>query len=102
MGDPLDDRISELRAELAAKDARIAEQAAKIAEQDARIAEQGEEIAALLEKLSQNSSNSHKPPSSGPAGHVEQQAVCANAGRSSAGSSSRPCPSTSPCRRRRR
>lgn len=65
-----DDRIAELEAELAAKDAIIAEQAARIAEQAARIAEQDRRIAALekqvaqlLEQLGQNSRNSHKPPS---------------------------------------
>lgn len=52
-----DDRIAELEAELAAKDALIAEQAARIAELEKR-------LATLEEQLGRNSSNSHKPPSS--------------------------------------
>jgi transposase len=58
-----DDRIAELEAELAAKDAIIAEQAARIAEQDRRIAALEKQVAQLLEQLGQNSRNSHKPPS---------------------------------------
>jgi len=60
--------------------ARIAEQDAHIAEQDDQISEQAQEIAALkaqvaelLEKLNQNSSNSHKPPSSDPPGNRKQR-----------------------------
>jgi transposase len=52
-----DDRIAELEAELAAKDAVIAAQAARIAELEKR-------LAALEEQLGRTSSNSHKPPSS--------------------------------------
>jgi transposase len=52
-----DDRIAELEAEFAAKDALIAKQAARIAELEKR-------LAALEEQLGRNSSNSHKPPSS--------------------------------------
>ncbi len=73
-----DEHIAELEAKVAAGNARIAEQDARIAEQDARIAEQDaqikqltqhvaellEQVAILAEKLGQNSSNSHKPPSS--------------------------------------
>jgi transposase len=51
-----DDRIAELEAELAAKDAIIAEQ-------DRRIAALEKQVAQLLEQLGQNSRNSHKPPS---------------------------------------
>jgi transposase len=66
-----DERIAELEAELAAKDAiiaeqgtRIAEQAARIAAQDGRIAELEKRLAQLAEQLGQNSRNSHLPPSS--------------------------------------
>ncbi len=64
-------RIAELEAEVSAKDARIAEQDARIAQQDARIAQLEQRVAQLLEqvallteRLGQDSSNSHKPPSS--------------------------------------
>jgi uncharacterized coiled-coil protein SlyX len=59
-----DDRIPELEAELATKDAIIAEQATRIAEQDRRIAALEKQVAKLLEQVGQNSRNSHKPPSS--------------------------------------
>jgi len=52
-----DDRIAELEAELAAKDAIIADQ-------DRRIAALEKQVAQLLEQLGQNSRNSHLPPSS--------------------------------------
>src|SRR5690606_6759676 len=52
-----DDRIAELEAELAAKNAVLAEQ-------DRRIAELEKRVAQLLEQLGQNSRNSHLPPSS--------------------------------------
>ena len=52
-----DDRIAELEAELAAKDARIAEQATRIADLEKRLGQ-------LAEQISQNSRNSHLPPSS--------------------------------------
>lgn len=52
-----DDRIAELKAELAAKDAHIAVL-------EARIAELEKQVARLLELLGQNSTNSHLPPSS--------------------------------------
>jgi transposase len=51
-----DDRIAELEAELARKDAIIAEQAARIAALEKQVAQ-------LIEQLGQNSRNSHKPPS---------------------------------------
>lgn len=73
-------RIAELEAELAVAHARIAEQDARIAVQDARIAEQDARIAVLtkqvevlLEKLGQNSRNSHLPPSSDPPGAGPQR-----------------------------
>ena len=69
------DRIAQLEAEVAAKDAQIAEQNTQIAEQslriaelEARVAELLERVAVLTEQLGQNSSNSHKPPSSDPPG----------------------------------
>jgi transposase len=57
-------RIAELEAELAARDARIAAQDVRIAEQDARIEALTKQVSELLEKLNQNSKNSHLPPSS--------------------------------------
>lgn len=64
-------RIAELEAVVAAKDERIAGQAERIAAQDARIAQLEqrvadllEQVAVLSEQLRQDSSNSHKPPSS--------------------------------------
>ena len=66
MSDSRGDRLSVLEAELAAKDAKIAEQAARIAVLEARVAE-------LVEKLNQNSSNSHKPPSSDPPGNRKER-----------------------------
>jgi len=62
--DGRDQRIAELESEVAAKDARIAEleqQVAKLLEQVAALTKQ---VAVLTEKLSQNSRNSHLPPSS--------------------------------------
>ena len=64
MGDFRDDRIRELEEALAVRDKTIAEQAKTIAEQAARIGALGQQVAQLSEKLNQNSSNSHKPPSS--------------------------------------
>ena len=73
MSDPRDLRILQLEAELEMRDAVIAKQAAKLTEQAAKLAEQAaklvaleERVAELAEKLNQNSSNSHKPPSSDP------------------------------------
>lgn len=59
VGDARDDRIRELEEELAAKDARIAALEAKVAE--------------LLERLNQNSSNSHMPPSTDAPGNRQQR-----------------------------
>ena len=59
-------RIAELEAELAVAHARIAEQDARIAEQDARVVALTKQVEILLERLGQNSRNSHKPPSSDP------------------------------------
>ena len=59
-------RIAELEAELAAAHARIAEQ-------EARIAALTKQVEVLLEKLGQNSSNSHRPPSSDPPGAGEKR-----------------------------
>ena len=66
-------RIAELEAELAVAHARIAEQEARIAEQDARILALTKQVELLLERLGQNSSNSHKPPSSDPPGTGPQR-----------------------------
>ena len=73
MGDSRDDRISELEADLAARDARIVEQDARIVEQDAKIVALEARVAELVEKLNQNSSNSHKPPSSDPPENRKQR-----------------------------
>jgi transposase len=91
VGDPRDDRISELEAALVAKDARIAELVAqvarvvelddRIAKQDAKIASLEERVAELLEKLNQNSSNSHKPPSSDPPGNRKERRAKAKENR---------------------
>jgi transposase len=61
-------RIAELEAELAVAYARIAAQEARIVEQEARIVALTKQVEILLEKLGQNSSNSHLPPSSDPPG----------------------------------
>lgn len=66
-------RIAELEAELAVAHARIAEQDARLAEQDARIAALTKQVEVLLEKLGQNSRNSHLPPSSDPPGAGPQR-----------------------------
>lgn len=66
MGDPRDDRISKLEAELKARDVQIAEQKAEIETLKSQVAE-------LLELLNQNSSNSHKPPSSDPPGNRKER-----------------------------
>lgn len=95
VGGPRDERLGELEAELAVRNARIAEQDAKIAEQDAKISEQASKIAEqaskiavleqrvveLLEKLNQNSSNSHKPPSSDPPGNRQERRTRAKGAR---------------------
>ena len=59
-------RIAELEVELAVAHARIAEQ-------DARILALTKQVEVLLEKLGQNSRNSHKPPSSDPPGAGPQR-----------------------------
>ena len=65
--DPRDQRIAELEAELAVKDARI-EQLERKVEQLTQL------VAELMEKLGQNSRNSHLPPSSdGPGGRSATQ-----------------------------
>ena len=75
MGDSRDDRISELEAALAGKDARIAELEQQVAE--------------LLDKLNQNSSNSHKPPSSDPPGNRKQRRARAKGKRKRGGQKGR-------------
>ena len=71
-----DARIAELESALAEGNAKLTKYEAKLAEGDAEIAELKEQVAKLVaqveqltEKLNQNSSNSHRPPSSdGPGG----------------------------------
>ncbi len=58
------EEIAELEAKLVLRDARIAEQDAQITLLTQQVAELLEQVAFLTEKLGQNSSNSHKPPSS--------------------------------------
>jgi len=78
--DSRDDRIQQMEAALSAKNPTIARQQEQNTAQAEEIAAQAEEIAALkaqvaelLEKLNQNSSNSHKPPSSDPPGNRKQR-----------------------------
>lgn len=59
VGESRDDRVRELEAALVAKDAEITALKAQVAE--------------LLERLNQNSSNSHKPPSSDPPANRKQR-----------------------------
>ena len=66
VSDSRDDRISELEAALVARDAQLAKHAEEIMALKAQVAE-------LVEKLNQNSSNSHKPPSSDPPGNRKQR-----------------------------
>jgi transposase len=75
-------QIAEQQAQIAEQQAQIAEQQAQIVEQQARIVEQQariaalekqvgvllEQVAVLTEQVRQDSSNSHKPPSSDPPG----------------------------------
>jgi transposase len=75
VADSRDDRICELEAALAAKDARVAELEHQVAE--------------LLEKLNQNSSNSHKPPSSDPPGNRKQRRARAKGKRKRGGQKGR-------------
>ena len=62
-----DERIAELEAELAARDGRIAELEAEVARLrplEQQVAELMKRVAELTDRLGQNSSNSHLPPSS--------------------------------------
>lgn len=68
---PVDGQLEEAKAELQVQAAVITQQAATIAEQATKLAEQATKIAKLEEQLDkltrllgQNSTNSHKPPSS--------------------------------------
>jgi transposase len=81
VGDPRDDRISELEAELAAAVAQLAEQDSRLAEQAEQIAALAKQVEELLRKLGQNSSNSHLPPSSDPPGTRKQRRAKAKAKR---------------------
>lgn len=67
--DARDQRIADLEVELAAKDAVIEEQRLRIVQLEREVAELKRLVVSLMEKLGQNSSNSHLPPSSdGPGG----------------------------------
>ena len=55
--DARDDRIEELEAQVRAKDARIAEL-------ESQVASLAKQMAELAARVNQNSSNSHRPPSS--------------------------------------
>jgi transposase len=69
-----DARLAEFEVELASKAVALAERDAKIAERDAKIAELEVQLRRLNEKLNQNSSNSHLPPSSdGPGASKKNQ-----------------------------
>jgi len=57
-------RIAELETELAAAHARVAALEAQVSEQAAQIVALRKQVEILLEQLGQNSSNSHRPPSS--------------------------------------
>lgn len=62
-------RIAELEAENAAQAEQLAAQAEQLAKFAQLVAELRDQVAVLTERLGQNSSNSHKPPSSdGPGG----------------------------------
>ena len=68
-------RISDLEAQLAAKDAEIAAKDARIRELEQQVAALMEQVAALTkhvatltEKLAESSRDSHRPPSSDPPG----------------------------------
>jgi transposase len=62
--DPRDQRIADLEAELAAKNAVIEQQRARIDELERKVAELSRLVATLMDKLGRNSRNSHLPPSS--------------------------------------
>jgi transposase len=64
----LQQRIAELEAALAARDARLREQEPLAATLIAQVAALTRQVAELTEKLGQNSRNSHLPPSSDPPG----------------------------------
>jgi transposase len=59
-----DERIAELEAEGARKDARIAELEGQVATLTGQVAALTKQVAELMEKLGRNSRNSHLPPSS--------------------------------------
>ena len=59
-----DDRIAELEAEGARKDARIAELEGQVATLTTQVAALTKQVAELMEKVGRNSRNSHLPPSS--------------------------------------
>jgi transposase len=59
----VEERIRELEAALAERDARIAQLEAQLAERDARIEQLARQVAELAEQLGRNSRNSHLPPS---------------------------------------
>jgi transposase len=63
-----DEQIFDLEAAVAARDGQVAEQAARIAQLEREVAVLLEQVRLLTEQLSQNSQNSHKPPSSDPPG----------------------------------
>lgn len=73
VSDSRDDRISQLEVELEVRDVEIAKQRAEIAQQKAEIEKLKAQVAELLERLNQNSSNSHKPPSSDPPGNRKER-----------------------------
>ena len=81
--------VSRLRAALAEYAAQLAERDAQLAERDAQIAKLAEQVAKLtaqierqLEKLNQNSKNSHLPPSSDGPGKGSSGSPKARASRS--------------------
>jgi transposase len=63
-----DERIAELEAEGARKDARIAELEGQVATLTTQVAALTRQVAELMERLGRNSRNSHLPPSSDPPG----------------------------------
>lgn len=78
---PVDPHVAKLEAALAGRDAALADRDAELADRDAELALLKEQVTQLkvqvellTEKLNQNSSNSHRPPSSdGPGGGVGSQ-----------------------------
>ncbi len=61
-------RISELEADVARKDAQIAQLEGQVATLTAQVAALTKQVAELMERLGRNSRNSHLPPSSDPPG----------------------------------